>query len=87
MYTYFKIAVFWYNKKRVVKLLKFLYCKEFKPKEPEHREIIRQSIKAARFVMTFYSSMCVGAVSGKPLTNHYLFNYSFIEIIYISSII
>nr|AII01085.1 odorant receptor [Dendrolimus kikuchii] len=74
MYTYFKIAVFWFNKKRVVKLLEFLYCKEFKPKEPEHREIIRQSIKAARFVMTFYSTMCVGAVSVgiiMPLTENF----------------
>lgn len=64
MYTYFKIAVFWINREKVVNLLKYLHCNEFKPKEPEHREIITKSIKSARFVMTYYSTMCVGAVSG-----------------------
>ncbi|XP_026741300.1 odorant receptor 46a-like [Trichoplusia ni] len=74
MYTYFKIAVFWINKEKVVNLLKYLHCNEFKPKEPEHREIITKSIKSARFVMTYYSTMCVGAVSVgiiMPLTENF----------------
>ncbi|KAJ8718452.1 hypothetical protein PYW08_002689 [Mythimna loreyi] len=74
MYTYFKIAVFWLNREKVVDLLKYLHCKEFKPKEPEHREMITKSIKSARFVMTYYSTMCVGAVSVgiiMPLTENF----------------
>ncbi|XP_046966711.1 odorant receptor 46a-like [Vanessa cardui] len=63
MYTYFKIAVFWLNKRKILSLLKFLHCDEFKAEESEHREILRKSIKTARFVMTYYSTMCVGAVS------------------------
>ncbi|XP_031762984.2 odorant receptor 46a [Galleria mellonella] len=63
MYTYFKIAVFWLNKDKVMNLIKYLYCEEFKPVEAEHKEFIRKSIKTARFVMTYYSTMCVGAVS------------------------
>lgn len=65
MYTYFKIAVFWLNKGKILNLLEFLHCEEFKPEEREHQEILRKSIKTARFVMTYYSTMCVGAVSGK----------------------
>lgn len=65
MYTYVKIGVFWLNKRKVLNLLEYLYCAEFKPTENEHKEIIRKSIKTARFVMTSYSTMCVGAVSGK----------------------
>lgn len=64
MYTYFKVAVFWFNKRKILGLLKYLHCKEFKPDEQEHREILRDSIKTSRFVMTSYSTMCVGAVSG-----------------------
>lgn len=64
MYTYVKVAVFWINKNKVLALLEYLYCAEFKPKEQEHKEIIHKSIKTARFVMTSYSTMCVGAVSG-----------------------
>nr|CUQ99409.1 Olfactory receptor 27 [Manduca sexta] len=74
MYTYVKVVVFWFNKKKVVNLLEFLHCKEFKAKEMEHREIIHKSIKRARFVMTFYSTMCVGAVSVgivMPLTENF----------------
>nr|WPO56479.1 odorant receptor [Leucinodes orbonalis] len=63
MYTYFKVAVFWLNKDKVINLLRYLSCEEFKPVEAEHREIIRKSIKSARFAMTYYSTMCVGAVS------------------------
>nr|UVB79117.1 odorant receptor 19 [Heortia vitessoides] len=63
MYTYFKVAVFWLNKDKVIELLQFLKCKEFHPVEVEHRDMIRKSIKTARFVMTYYSTMCVGAVS------------------------
>nr|QLI62091.1 odorant receptor 48 [Streltzoviella insularis] len=63
MYTYFKIGVFWLNKDKIVSLLQYLYCEEFKPKETEHKEILRKSIKSARFVMTYYSTICVGAVS------------------------
>ncbi|XP_045501109.1 odorant receptor 2a-like [Colias croceus] len=63
MYTYFKLTVFWLNKRKILSLLKYLNCKEFKPEEPEHRDILRKSIKTARFVMTSYSTMCVGAVS------------------------
>ncbi|KAL0821071.1 hypothetical protein ABMA28_005703 [Loxostege sticticalis] len=74
MYTYFKVAVFWLNKDKVINLLGYLSCEEFKPVEAEHREIIRKSIKAARFVMTYYSTMCVGAVSVgiiMPLTENF----------------
>ncbi|XP_039758528.1 odorant receptor 46a-like [Pararge aegeria] len=74
MYTYFKIAVFWLNKGKILKLLKFLHCEEFKPEEKEHRVILRKSIKTARFVMTYYSAMCVGAVSVAiilPLTENF----------------
>ncbi|XP_041980585.1 odorant receptor 46a-like [Aricia agestis] len=63
MYTYFKIAVFWLNKEKILNLLKYLHRVEFRPEEQEHREILRRSIQTARFVMTYYSSMCVGAVS------------------------
>ncbi|XP_047506226.1 odorant receptor 46a-like [Pieris napi] len=63
MYTYFKVAVFWLNKRKILRLLKYLHCKEFKPDEQEHREILRDSIKTSRFVMTSYATMCVGAVS------------------------
>ncbi|XP_053611298.1 odorant receptor 46a isoform X2 [Plodia interpunctella] len=62
MYTYFKITVFWLNKDKVMSLLEYLHCDQFKPTEAEHREIIRKSIKTARFVMTYYSTICVGAV-------------------------
>ncbi|XP_012548737.1 olfactory receptor 44 isoform X1 [Bombyx mori] len=74
MYTYFKVLVFWLNKDKVISLQKFLHCKEFKPKEPEHKEIIRKSIRKARFVMTSYATMCVGAVSVGiilPLTENF----------------
>ncbi|XP_034833179.1 odorant receptor 46a-like [Maniola hyperantus] len=74
MYTYFKIAVFWLNKGKILNLLKFLYCDEFKPEENEHRAILKKSIKTARFVMTYYSTMCVGAVSVAiflPLTENF----------------
>lgn len=64
MYTYFKVGVFWMNKEKIMKCLEYLHCKEFKPLEAEHRDILRSSIKKARFVMTSYSTMCVGAVSG-----------------------
>ncbi|XP_063383326.1 odorant receptor 46a-like [Cydia fagiglandana] len=63
MYTYIKLSVFWLKRREIMSLLEFLHRDEFKVKEPEHREIIRKSIKRARFVMTYYSSMCVGAVS------------------------
>ncbi|KAI5651395.1 7tm odorant receptor domain-containing protein [Phthorimaea operculella] len=63
MYTYFKIAVFWMNREKILNLIEFLYCEEFKPKEKEHRAIVRRSIERARNVMTYYSTMCVGAVS------------------------
>ncbi|XP_050667293.1 odorant receptor 46a-like [Leptidea sinapis] len=62
MYTYFKIAVFWLNKEKILSLLKYLHCNEFKPDEEEHKIILKQSIRTARFVMTYYSTMCVGAV-------------------------
>ncbi|CAH2087091.1 unnamed protein product [Euphydryas editha] len=74
MYTYFKIAVFWLNKEKISNLLKFLHCDEFKPKEREHKDILRKSIKTARFVMTYYTTMCVGAVSVgiiMPLTENF----------------
>uniref|UniRef100_A0A2A4JRD2 Odorant receptor n=1 Tax=Heliothis virescens TaxID=7102 RepID=A0A2A4JRD2_HELVI len=74
MYTYVKIAVFWLNKDKVISLLEYLHCNEFKPREPEHRDIIIKSIKSARFVMTYYSTMCVGAVSVgiiMPLTENF----------------
>ncbi|KAF9422446.1 hypothetical protein HW555_001844 [Spodoptera exigua] len=74
MYTYFKVAVFWLNRNKVIELLKYLHCEEFKPKEPEHRDMIIKSIKSARFVMTYYSTMCVGAVSVgiiMPLTENF----------------
>lgn len=77
MYTYFKVAVFWLNKDKVINLLRYLSCKEFKPAEAEHKEIIRKSIKAARFVMTYYSTMCVGAVSGKKRIYKLILNKSF----------
>lgn len=73
MYTYFKVAVFWLNKNQVVELLKYLHREEFKPREAEHRDIIRKSINTARFVMTYYSTMCVGAVSGEHLTGYIYF--------------
>ncbi|KAJ2949692.1 hypothetical protein O0L34_g15623 [Tuta absoluta] len=63
MYTYFKIAVFWLNREKILNLIEYLYCDEFKPKEKEHRAIVRRSIERARNVMTYYSTMCVGAVS------------------------
>ncbi|GBP60216.1 hypothetical protein EVAR_81363_1 [Eumeta japonica] len=63
MYTYFKLAVIWLKKDKILALLDYLHREEFKPKEPEHMEIIRRSINTARSVMTYYSSMCVGAVS------------------------
>ncbi|XP_075979475.1 odorant receptor 2a-like [Anticarsia gemmatalis] len=74
MYTYFKVAVFWLKRKQVVALLEYLHCEEFRPREAEHRDIIRKSIKTARFVMTYYSTMCVGAVSVgiiMPLTENF----------------
>nr|AQQ73520.1 olfactory receptor 44 [Heliconius melpomene rosina] len=74
MYTYFKVAVFWLNKKKILKLLKFLHCDEFKPEEMEHRAILRRSIITARFIMTCYSTMCVGAVMVAiimPLTENF----------------
>ncbi|XP_049872165.1 odorant receptor 46a-like [Pectinophora gossypiella] len=74
MYTYFKIAVFWMNRDKIMQLLTYLYCKEFKPKEAEHREIVRKSIERARNVMSYYSTMCVGAVSVgiiMPLTENF----------------
>lgn len=52
------------NKEKIFKLLEYLHCAEFEPVEAEHRDILRKSIKRARFVMTSYSTMCVGAVSG-----------------------
>lgn len=70
MYTYVKVAVFWLNKNKVLDLLEYLNCPEFKPKENEHKEIIRKSIKTARFVMSYYSTMCVGAVSGTSIKTH-----------------
>ncbi|XP_026325985.1 odorant receptor 2a-like [Hyposmocoma kahamanoa] len=73
-YTYFKVGVFWMNKEKIMKSLEYLHCKEFKPMEEEHRDILRRSIKKARFVMTAYSSMCVGAVSVgiiMPLTENF----------------
>nr|WEG72105.1 odorant-receptor-5 [Grapholita molesta] len=63
MYTYIKLSAFWLKRKDIMALLEYLYRDEFKAKEPEHREILRKSIKSARFVMTYYSTMCVGAVS------------------------
>ncbi|XP_052742622.1 odorant receptor 46a-like [Bicyclus anynana] len=75
MYTYFKLAVFWLNKGKILNLLEFLHCDEFKPEEKEHRVILRKSIKTARFVMTYYSAMCVGAVSVAiilPLTENFV---------------
>ncbi|KAM3965527.1 olfactory receptor 44 [Aphomia sociella] len=74
MYTYFKIAVFWLNKDKVINLIQYLYCEEFKPIEVEHKEFIRKSIIAARGVMTYYTTMCVGAVSVgiiMPLTENF----------------
>lgn len=64
MYTYFKVAVFWSNKQKILNLLNFLHCDEFKPEEREHRAILRKSIITARSIMTWYSTMCVGAVMG-----------------------
>ncbi|XP_032514777.1 odorant receptor 46a-like [Danaus plexippus] len=63
MYTYFKVAVFWLNKKKILNLLKFLYCDEFRPEEKEHTEILKKSIKLARFITTYYITICVCAVS------------------------
>ncbi|XP_059055539.1 odorant receptor 46a-like [Achroia grisella] len=63
VYTYFKIVVFWLNKDKVMNLIQYLYCEEFKPIEAEHKEFIRKSIRTARWVMTYYTIMCVGAVS------------------------
>nr|QMS80346.1 odorant receptor [Histia rhodope] len=74
MYTYFKLAVFWLNKQKITRLLQYLYCDEFKPKELEHKDIILKSIKRARFVMSAYSTMCVCAVSVgivMPLTENF----------------
>uniref|UniRef100_A0A0K8TU60 Odorant receptor n=1 Tax=Epiphyas postvittana TaxID=65032 RepID=A0A0K8TU60_EPIPO len=63
MYTYIKLSALWLNKKKIIDLLEYLHREEFKPSEVEHREILRKSIKTARFVMTYYSTICVGAVS------------------------
>ncbi|RVE54306.1 hypothetical protein evm_001133 [Chilo suppressalis] len=74
MYTYFKMSVFWLNKDKVLNLLQYLTCEHFKPIEAEHREIIKKSIGTARFLMTFYSTICVGAVSVgiiMPLTENF----------------
>ncbi|XP_072938132.1 odorant receptor 10-like [Epargyreus clarus] len=74
MYTYFKIAVFWLNKDKILNLLTYLHCKEFKAEEKEHRHILKRSIKTARFVMTYYATICVGAVSVgivMPLTENF----------------
>lgn len=64
MYTYVKVVVFWLNRDKINAILSYLHCSEFKPKEKEHKELYRKSIKTARFVMSYYSAMCVGAVSG-----------------------
>ncbi|XP_047995965.1 odorant receptor 46a-like [Leguminivora glycinivorella] len=74
MYTYIKLSAFWLKRKEIMALLEYLHRDEFKVKEPEHREILRRSIERARFVMTYYSSMCVGAVSVgilMPLAEHF----------------
>ncbi|XP_073959862.1 odorant receptor 2a-like [Choristoneura fumiferana] len=63
MYTYIKLSALWLKKNEIIDLLEYLHREEFKPSEPEHREILRKSIKTARMVMTYYSSICVGAVS------------------------
>ncbi|CAK1581096.1 unnamed protein product [Parnassius mnemosyne] len=74
MYTYFKIFVFWYNKEKIMNLLNYIHCKEFEPQEPEHKIIIKKTIKMARFVMNAYTLMCVGAVTVAilmPLTENF----------------
>nr|AST36273.1 putative odorant receptor OR44 [Hedya nubiferana] len=63
MYTYIKLSAFWLKRKEIMGLLEYLHRDEFKAKEVEHREILKKSINTARFVMTYYSTMCVGAVS------------------------
>lgn len=64
MYTYIKLSALWLNKDKILNLIEYLHREEFKPSEVEHREILRKSITTARMVMTYYSAICVGAVSG-----------------------
>nr|WCC57347.1 odorant receptor 13 [Papilio dardanus] len=75
MYTYFKLIVFWYKKKEILNLLSFMNCPEFEPQEIEHNDIIKRRIKTARFVMSAYTLMCVGAVSVgilMPITENFI---------------
>ncbi|KAL4704473.1 hypothetical protein ACJJTC_019572, partial [Scirpophaga incertulas] len=62
-YTYFKVAVFWLNKNKVQKLLKYMLCDEFKPIQPEHKRIILQTIINARNLMTYYTVICIVAIT------------------------
>ncbi|CAG9098948.1 unnamed protein product [Plutella xylostella] len=74
IYTFFKISVFWWNKAAILSLLRYLHCPEFHATEPEHWPVLRRRIATARFVMTYYSTMCVGAVSVgiiMPLTENF----------------
>ncbi|XP_068622837.1 odorant receptor 46a-like [Battus philenor] len=88
MYTYFKIMVFWCNKSKILNILKFMHCIEFKPVEEEHKKIIRKTIKTARIVMNAYTTMCVGAVSVGillPLTENFVIlptnvEYPFVDV-------
>lgn len=71
MYAFFKLFVIWINKKKVLALLEYLDSEEFQAKEPEHRLILKESIKKARFIMTSYTSLCIVAISGKR--NHIIY--------------
>nr|WCC57413.1 odorant receptor 13 [Papilio glaucus] len=86
MYTYFKLIVFWYKKKEISNLLNFMHCFEFKPEEEEHNDIIKRRIKTARFVMSAYTTMCVGAVSVgilMPITENFIILPTNVEYPYI----
>ncbi|KAI8434241.1 hypothetical protein MSG28_012338 [Choristoneura fumiferana] len=50
MYTYIKLSALWLKKNEIIDLLEYLHREEFKPSEPEHREILRKSIKTARMI-------------------------------------
>nr|WCC57530.1 odorant receptor 13 [Papilio memnon] len=86
MYTYFKLIVFWYKKKEILNLLNFMKCPEFEPQEIEHNDIIKRRIKTARFVMSAYTLMCVGAVSVgilMPITENFVILPTNVEYPYI----
>ncbi|KOB77826.1 Odorant receptor 44 [Operophtera brumata] len=79
MYTYVKVVVFWVNKNKVLGLLEYLHCAEFKPKEKEHKEIIRNSIKSARFWELLYHLRKIWRFYQQMLSIHELMRKRAIE--------